>query len=283
MDPPPSLQGADPATECDDTPDSRADTRTPPATEEEKDFEAPTVLPNPEDYPSSPEMVEDIPSADAERASTEDVEESNPEQGFMVCPICMSAAVEPVVTRCGHLLCYNCLSTWWTNNNRNKQCPVCRASLNPRTDVIPIFSGAQGTGPSDAASEFHSRYSRDFQRARQRAPRARRPHPPFAPFPFAGGPGMRVNTFGSPFGAFTVSTGGFGLPPNALGPMFPQGFRPQHAPQELDENGEQAFPEETPEERRQRERQAKVVFIVFAIIIILSLFSNTRTTFFYTM
>lgn len=52
------------------------------------------------------------------------------------CSICMCDVEGPVVTRCGHLFCWNCLYGW---SEKSSICPVCK-SLCSLSTVIPIYS-----------------------------------------------------------------------------------------------------------------------------------------------
>lgn len=59
---------------------------------------------------------------------------------FLECTICFEAPDNPVVTFCGHLFCYACLSNWLRIQNKRRQCPVCK---NPVSKVVRIL----GQGP----------------------------------------------------------------------------------------------------------------------------------------
>lgn len=95
------------------------------------------------------------------------------EKSTFQCPICLSTAQEPVVTRCGHLFCWPCLDRWrHTTGPSAADCPVCKGRLDVEKDVIPIYgSGCQrpscdstNQGPSTASTQgehaFHQRQSR---------------------------------------------------------------------------------------------------------------------------
>ncbi|GAB67286.1 c3h4-type ring finger protein [Plasmodium cynomolgi strain B] len=51
------------------------------------------------------------------------------------CNICFDDVRDPVVTKCGHLFCWLCLSAWIKKNN---DCPVCKAEVS-RENVIPLY------------------------------------------------------------------------------------------------------------------------------------------------
>jgi len=71
-------------------------------------------------------------------------------QGNFECNICLEAASEPVVTRCGHLYCWNCLVKWLENKN---DCPVCKGGV-VKEECIPLYGRgraaprSQGTTPA---------------------------------------------------------------------------------------------------------------------------------------
>jgi len=52
------------------------------------------------------------------------------------CHICLDACRLPILTRCGHLFCSDCLSTWL--NQGSNTCPVCKA-FTSLSSVIPIY------------------------------------------------------------------------------------------------------------------------------------------------
>lgn len=51
------------------------------------------------------------------------------------CNICFDDVRDPVVTKCGHLFCWLCLSSWI---KKNKDCPVCKAEVS-KENVIPLY------------------------------------------------------------------------------------------------------------------------------------------------
>lgn len=62
------------------------------------------------------------------------------------CSICLGAAKEPVVTKCGHLYCWSCLDSWL--QRAEQQCPVCKGqTLRDRPgDIIPLYGKGAGAG-----------------------------------------------------------------------------------------------------------------------------------------
>eukprot|EP01062_Namystynia_karyoxenos_P032976 TRINITY_DN24281_c0_g4_i1.p1 TRINITY_DN24281_c0_g4~~TRINITY_DN24281_c0_g4_i1.p1 ORF type:complete len:197 (+),score=54.17 TRINITY_DN24281_c0_g4_i1:122-712(+) len=62
------------------------------------------------------------------------------------CAICMDKAAEPVVTQCGHLFCWGCLSQWLDRGENS--CPVCKAGCS-KESLIPLYgSGRAGAAPA---------------------------------------------------------------------------------------------------------------------------------------
>ncbi|TPP48312.1 Ring finger domain family protein [Leishmania donovani] len=65
------------------------------------------------------------------------------------CAICFDTATEPVVTRCGHLFCWECLDHWLHSAAGAPECPVCKGRVDERMagDIIPLY----GKGRQPAA------------------------------------------------------------------------------------------------------------------------------------
>ncbi|ORM40038.1 E3 ubiquitin-protein ligase RNF5 [Babesia sp. Xinjiang] len=67
------------------------------------------------------------------------------------CNICFEDVCEPVVTRCGHLFCWECLLTWM--NKPNDHCPVCQAGIT-KENVIPLYGrGQENKDPRNKPTE----------------------------------------------------------------------------------------------------------------------------------
>jgi len=65
------------------------------------------------------------------------------------CHICLDTASEPVVTVCGHLFCWPCLSQW-IKMPGGDACPVCKAGLK-KESVVPIYGkGGNSVDPREA-------------------------------------------------------------------------------------------------------------------------------------
>ncbi|CAO3629728.1 unnamed protein product [Cunninghamella echinulata] len=59
-------------------------------------------------------------------------------QGFYDCNICFDTAIYPVLTICGHLFCWVCLSRWLEQQDFNPTCPMCKAGCS-EDKIIPIY------------------------------------------------------------------------------------------------------------------------------------------------
>ncbi|KAK7199908.1 Zinc finger (RING finger) protein [Novymonas esmeraldas] len=74
------------------------------------------------------------------------------------CAICLDTASEPVVTRCGHLFCWECLEHWLHSPSGAQECPVCKGRVDEQMggDIIPLYGkgrqSASGAGARHSAS-----------------------------------------------------------------------------------------------------------------------------------
>jgi E3 ubiquitin-protein ligase RNF5 len=69
------------------------------------------------------------------------------------CNICLELPRYPIVTRCGHLYCWNCLSTWLEKGTDD--CPVCKSRVD-QDKVIPVYGRGDGHGPRNSGfPAFH--------------------------------------------------------------------------------------------------------------------------------
>lgn len=66
---------------------------------------------------------------------SEEKKDKNESRNTFECNICFDDVRDPVVTKCGHLFCWGCLSSWIKKNN---DCPVCKAEV-LRENVIPLY------------------------------------------------------------------------------------------------------------------------------------------------
>lgn len=62
------------------------------------------------------------------------------------CNVCFDMAAEPVVTKCGHLFCWECLYQWLHVHSYHRECPVCKGQVADDA-IIPIY----GRGGSAAS------------------------------------------------------------------------------------------------------------------------------------
>lgn len=84
------------------------------------------------------------------------------------CNICIdTATIDPVVTLCGHLYCWECLHHWMTSGrSMANTCPVCK-SLISNDKIIPIFvRGGSNSDPRTRPTDLPNRP----QPQRQEAP-----------------------------------------------------------------------------------------------------------------
>mmetsp|Transcript_31743 Transcript_31743/g.82826 ORF Transcript_31743/g.82826 Transcript_31743/m.82826 type:complete len:456 (-) Transcript_31743:361-1728(-) len=134
------------------------------------------------------------------------------------CNICFQEAVDPVVTVCGHLFCWPCLSQWLNSGRSFKECPVCKAGVE-EDKVIPIYGrGGSRSDPrtrqdertatsESGASGGNSSHSTDEV---PRRPAGQRP----PPVPNTSRFGFQGNA-----GGFTIHAS-FGLFPSLFGLAF---------------------------------------------------------------
>ncbi|KAL0233227.1 hypothetical protein GEMRC1_011972 [Eukaryota sp. GEM-RC1] len=76
---------------------------------------------------------------------------SPPATSFVSCPICLDPQFsQPVTTKCGHIFCFKCLSSW---TRTDSSCPVCNNSINI-SDCIRIHGVPEReTVPEDDDTE----------------------------------------------------------------------------------------------------------------------------------
>jgi E3 ubiquitin-protein ligase RNF5 len=65
-------------------------------------------------------------------------EEEKRDDSIYVCNICLDTAKDAVVSMCGHLYCWPCLSTWLETRPHRQLCPVCKAAIS-KDKVIPLY------------------------------------------------------------------------------------------------------------------------------------------------
>ncbi|SJK86719.1 E3 ubiquitin-protein ligase RNF5 [Babesia microti strain RI] len=143
------------------------------------------------------------------------------------CNICFDDAKEPVVTRCGHLFCWNCLEIWLDRNMN--ECPLCKSEVT-RDNVIPLYGrGCDSTDPRKS-----TRPKPKTERAKPSGSANRNATQSifgnsisFWAFPFSFGVTFRSSDFRFPIGNLFGSTFGSGFPLGFGNQMFSQ--NPQDA------------------------------------------------------
>ncbi|KAF7457894.1 E3 ubiquitin-protein ligase RNF5 [Cryptosporidium felis] len=85
------------------------------------------------------------------------------------CNICFENAHEPIVTRCGHLYCWSCISSWLDRGYGD--CPVCKAGVDPE-NVIPLYG--RGNESCDPRKKTKPRPKAERPEVRQRNPASER-------------------------------------------------------------------------------------------------------------
>uniref|UniRef100_A0ACD5ZL46 Uncharacterized protein n=1 Tax=Avena sativa TaxID=4498 RepID=A0ACD5ZL46_AVESA len=88
----------------------------------------------------------DKPSSDPSRRTSGGDVPSAARGGCFDCNICLDFAVEPVVTRCGHLYCWPCIYEWLRRDaeeehagcSTRRPCPVCKAPLT-LDSLVPLY------------------------------------------------------------------------------------------------------------------------------------------------
>ena len=60
-----------------------------------------------------------------------------------LCKICIEEANDPVVTKCGHLFCWECIYEWSiTKESDLVPCPTCHAEVNVK-ELIPLYANQE--------------------------------------------------------------------------------------------------------------------------------------------
>ncbi|CAI2348752.1 unnamed protein product [Caenorhabditis sp. 36 PRJEB53466] len=129
-------------------------------------------------------------SSEARPPSEEPTSSSNPNQeesGRFECNICLDSAKDAVVSLCGHLFCWPCLSQWLDTRPNNQLCPVCKSAIDG-SKVVPIYG--RGGDSSDPRSKVPPR---------PKGQRSEPPPPSFAGFNW-GGDGMQGGNVHFSFG-----------------------------------------------------------------------------------
>ena len=60
-------------------------------------------------------------------------------ENYNECPICLNNARLPIVTKCGHIFCWECIKGWVKTKGKS-QCPICKDGIKLE-EVIKLYSG----------------------------------------------------------------------------------------------------------------------------------------------
>ncbi|KAK3157277.1 hypothetical protein QOZ80_2AG0118630 [Eleusine coracana subsp. coracana] len=91
----------------------------------------------------SPSLVETVAPASSNKETDDS---GSPSAANFECNVCFDMAQEPVVTKCGHLFCWECLYQWLHVHSQARECPVCKGEV-AEDAIIPIY-GRGGSGAS---------------------------------------------------------------------------------------------------------------------------------------
>ncbi|KAF1760692.1 hypothetical protein GCK72_008941 [Caenorhabditis remanei] len=84
-----------------------------------------------------------VPNQEPHSSSNKD------ESARFECNICLDAAKDAVVSLCGHLFCWPCLSQWLDTRPNNQVCPVCKSAIDG-SKVVPIYGrGGDSSDPRE--------------------------------------------------------------------------------------------------------------------------------------
>ena len=87
------------------------------------------------------EVNENIENKDNQNKENQNKE--NQESNFYDCKICLIQSVEPIVTKCGHLFCWECIYQWAESKQSEKvSCPVCIGEVDIKS-VIPLYTSQE--------------------------------------------------------------------------------------------------------------------------------------------
>ncbi|CAM0955987.1 unnamed protein product [Alopecurus aequalis] len=86
------------------------------------------------------------PAANANVSANESDDKAKRNAANFECNVCFDMADDPVVTKCGHLFCWECLYQWLHVHSHHRECPVCKGQVADDA-IIPIY----GRGGSAAS------------------------------------------------------------------------------------------------------------------------------------
>ncbi|XP_044971619.1 uncharacterized protein LOC123437098 [Hordeum vulgare subsp. vulgare] len=86
------------------------------------------------------------------------------------CNVCFDMADDPVVTKCGHLFCWECLYQWLHVHSNHRECPVCKGQVADDA-IIPIYgrggsaASVQAAPPRPTGARVESSRQQQLQQA----------------------------------------------------------------------------------------------------------------------
>jgi len=97
----------------------------------------PTPTSSTTDNKNSSNTASTSSQAAGKQKTDENEEEEN--KHMFECNICLDTASDPVVTMCGHLFCWPCLSKWMDGPmSAHNTCPVCKSIIS-RDTIVPLY------------------------------------------------------------------------------------------------------------------------------------------------
>ena len=68
--------------------------------------------------------------------------------------MCLDSLVDPVITRCAHVFCQQCITDVISSENVAPNCPLCRAPVNENElTKVPVNKKKETTGPEKPPGE----------------------------------------------------------------------------------------------------------------------------------
>ena len=80
------------------------------------------------------------------------------------CSVCLDSLVEPVITRCAHVFCQQCIMDVIASENFAPNCPLCRAPVN-ENDLIKVPEKKKKSTDTEKSNE-ESRESKKSSKVR---------------------------------------------------------------------------------------------------------------------
>lgn len=109
------------------------------------------------------------------------------------CNVCFDMAADPVVTKCGHLFCWECLYQWLHVHSHHRECPVCKGQVADDA-IIPIY-GRGGSAASVDNAPPRPTGARVESSRQQQQQQSTSPHPTLFDFPSIMNLRMRTTSF----------------------------------------------------------------------------------------